>query len=108
MILSGHQPCYLPGIQLFCKMMHSDAFMHVPHSQYVHGSWHSHNFIRTGRLVVPTHSTLGESIAATKIDNSKHWQRKHLRAIELAYGNQPYFKRYFRDLEEIITHPFTF
>ena len=95
MILSGHQPCYLPGLQLFNKIMHSDAFMYVPHCQFQKGSWHHHNFIRTGRLTVPVKATLGQAIDEVSIDQTKEWQRKHIRSIELAYRNYPFFDDYF-------------
>jgi hypothetical protein len=102
MILSGHQPCYLPGIQLINKIMLSDAFMHVGHCQYQKQSWHSHNFIRTGELIVPVHATLGQSIDDVEIDYSKNWQRKHIRNIEAAYRGFQYFDDYFPTLEQII------
>jgi len=103
MILSGHQPCYLPGIQLISKIMLSDAYMHVGHCQYQKRSWHSHNFIRTGELIVPVRSTLGQAIDDVEIDYSKNWQRKHVRAIEMAYRGFKYFDNYFPVLEQI-TH----
>ena len=98
MILSGHQPCYLPGLGLFSKVMHSHAFMHVPHCQYVAGSWHSHNFIRGGRLTVPVRATLGNSILEAQIDYTKTWQRKHLHAMEINYSKAPYFQEFFPDI----------
>lgn len=102
MILCGHQPSYLPGLQFFSKVMHSDAFMYVPHCQYVAGSWHTHNFIRTGRITVPVHATLGDSLNEVKIDYTKNWQRKHLRAIEMAYVGSDFFRTYYNDLHSII------
>ena len=104
MILSGHQPCYLPGLQLFNKMMHSDAFMYVPHCQFQKGSWHHRNYIDSGLLTVPVHGKLGVPIDQVQIDFSKNWQKKHLRAIELAYGNDPFFDDYFPDIKYVITN----
>lgn len=101
MILSGHQPCYLPGIQLFNKIALSDAFMFVGHCQYQAKSWHSHNFIRTCELIVPVHSTLGESINETKIADGV-WRRKHVKSIELAYQGFRFFDDYFPRIKEII------
>ena len=43
MILSGHQPVYLPGIQLFNKIALSDKFMFVGHCAFEDGSWHNRN-----------------------------------------------------------------
>jgi hypothetical protein len=105
MILSGHQPCYLPGLQFFSKVMHSDAFMHVPHCQYLAGSWHSHNFIHSGKLVVPIHATLGQAIDEVKVDYSQSWRRKHCRAIELTYSKFPYFAEHWPDIQWFIEEP---
>ena len=102
MILSGHQPGYLPGLQLFNKIMLSDAFMYVPHCQYQAKSWHSHNYIRTGKLIVPVHSTLGDAICDVKINYSTPWRRKTLRSIEMAYGRSPYFGDFFPDIKFVI------
>ena len=104
MILSGHQPCYLPGLQLFNKIMHSDAFMYVPHCQFQKGSWHHRNFIRTLKrpLTVPIHAKLGESIDEVRIDFSQPWQRKHIMAIQTAYGKAPFFDDYLPDLKYAI------
>ena len=106
MILSGHQPCYLPGLQFFNKVMHSDAFMYVPHCQYQAKSWHSHNYICTSKLIVPTHSTLGNSLFEVTIDYSETWQRKHLRAIELAYSKTPFFKQYYEELSLLLNNKY--
>ena len=82
--------------------MHSDAFMYVPHCQFVAGSWHSHNFIRTGRIHVPVHATLGNSIDEVTIDYTKPWQRKHIRSIEMTYGKFRYFQDYWYKIKPFI------
>jgi hypothetical protein len=97
MILSGHAPTYLPGIQLFSKIALSDVFMHCGHLQYQSKSWHSHNFIRTTELIVPVHKTLGDQINKVKIADGR-WRRKHIRSMEMAYEDKrkfPFFGIYF-------------
>ena len=101
MILSGHQPCYLPGIQLFNKIALSDTYMHCGHLQYQAKSWHSHNFIRTGELIVPVHRTFGDQINQVTIADGR-WRRKHVKAIEVAYTGFRFFDHYFKPLEAII------
>lgn len=103
MILSGHQPCYLPGIQLFNKIALSDAFMFTGHCQYQAKSWHSHNFIRTCKLTVPVRTTFGDSIDNVLVSEG-NWRRKHIKSIELAYRTFPFFEDYFPRLEQIINH----
>lgn len=104
MILSGHQPVYLPGIQLFNKIALSDAFMFVGHCQYTPKSWQTRNYIRTGMLSVPVAHFFGQSINETRLVDG-NWRRKHIKSIELAYKDSDYFDDYFPGLAEIIAYP---
>lgn len=110
MILSGHQPVYLPSLHLFSKIALSDKFMFVCHCQFVNKSWHSRNNIRNDNdaltLTVPVLKTgrFGQSISKTII-NGDHWKRKHLGSIRNSYQKRPYFKDYFPRLEELIQQP---
>ncbi len=113
MILSGHQPVYLPSMHLFSKIALSDKFMFVGHCQFVNKSWHSRNTIRNGNqtltLTVPVMKTgrFGQSISETEINND-HWKRKHLASIRNAYQKRPYFKDYFPALELLINQPWAY
>lgn len=111
MILSGHQPVYLPGIILFNKIALSDAFMFVGHVQMSPKSWQQRNRIalngREVMLSVPVGGAFGTSIDATPvIDNG--WRRKHLGTIRQAYQKRPYFKAYWPGLEAILNEPHEF
>ena len=107
MILSGHQPTYLPGIQLFNKIALSDTFMHCGHLQYQAKSWHSHNFIRTCELTVPIHKTFGDQINQVTVADGP-WRRKHVKAIEMAYRGFRFFDDYFPVLKDIIMGDWNF
>ena len=58
MILSGHQPNYLPYPGLFGKIMMSDKFIYVTKVQFNKKSWQNRNRIKTRDgwiwLTVPT------------------------------------------------------
>ncbi|MCR6631138.1 MAG: WbqC family protein [Magnetospirillum sp.] len=107
MILSAHQPVYLPGIILFNKIALSDAFMFLGHAQVVVQSWHMRNRIRQGDneifLTVPIQKAgrFGQSIDETQVA-ADHWKRKHLQSIRQAYGKRPFFDRYFPAIEALI------
>jgi WbqC-like protein family len=107
MILSGHQPVYLPGIILFNKIALSDAFMFVGHCQYTQRSWQTRNRIRMGDdeqwLSVPVKKSgrFGQSINDTEILDD-YWKKKHLATIRQAYGKRPYVDSYYPQLEELI------
>lgn len=110
LILSGHQPVYLPGIILFNKIYLSDAFMFVGHCQYVKKSWHARNRIRLNQhelwLSVPvkTAGHLEQAINNT-FPASQFWKRKHLGSIRQAYGKMPFFNLYYPQLEaQLISH----
>ena len=47
MIISGHQPVYLPWLGLFHKMMLCDIFVYMDTVQYLDGDWNNRNKIRT-------------------------------------------------------------
>lgn len=105
LILSGHQPVYLPGIILFSKIALSDVFMFVGHCQFVKKSWHSRNRIRLADqelwLTVPvkTSGRFDQAINETFIVDGI-WKRKHLGSIRQAYQKAPFFKTYYPELED--------
>ncbi len=109
MILSGHQPCYLPSLQLFAKMAKSDVFMHCGHLQFQQGSWHNRNYIllngKRHRLSIPIQRPHLKPIRDNWFSDQK-WKAKHLKSIAWAYGNAPFFDDYFPTLKKIIfRHP---
>ena len=105
MILSGHQPVYLPGVILFNKIALSDTFMFVGHCQLSNKSWHTRNRIRLGdrefMLSVPVKKEQGQSINETQILEDG-WQKKHLGSIRQAYGKRPFFSEYFPQIEALL------
>lgn len=106
MILSGHQPVYLPSLLLLNKIALSDQFMFVGHCQYSPKSWQTRNYIRGHdnkplMLSVPVQKDMGQAIDETKFAGD-HWRRKHLRAIEMAYSKRPFFEPYYTGLANMI------
>ena len=110
MLITGHQPNYLPYIGFFHKVSLADTLVIVDVVQYVKRGpfgWINRNRIRTPQgwiwLTVPvkTKGKFHQSIMETEIDNSTPWARKHLKSIERNYQNTPYFHKYFDFLQEI-------
>jgi len=105
LILSGHQPVYLPGIILFNKIALSDMFMFVGHCQYVKKSWHSRNRIRLHdqelwlTIPVKTAGRFDQAINDTYTLNDV-WKRKHQGSIRQAYQKAPFFSQYYPELEQ--------
>ncbi|HVR84338.1 MAG TPA: WbqC family protein, partial [Planctomycetota bacterium] len=93
MILTGHQPNYLPYAGFFEKIARSDRFLVVDNVQFVKRGtfgWMHRNRIRSGSpegwdwLSVPILSKgrYTQEIREAEIDNSTPWPRKHWRSIE--------------------------
>ena len=110
MILTGHQPNYLPYPGFFYKIAQAEVFAIVDTVQFVkRGTFGYQNRakIRTHQgwiwLTVPVLSKgrYHQIICETRINNRIPWQKKHWRSIKLNYQKAPYFDRY-RDFFEKI------
>ncbi len=103
--LSGHQPCYLPSLQLFAKMNKSDVFMHCGHLQFRAGSWHHRNYIRLyGRkhlLGIPIQKPHIKPIRDAWFADQK-WKERHLKAMALEYHDAPFFGDYYPTIRDIL------
>ncbi len=100
MIISAHQPEYLPYLGFFYKMAKADKFVLVDHIQFSTGGFQNRNRIRTNSdpkgwawLTVPVISSGKgyQKINEVKIDNSIPWGRQHWKAIYFNYKKTPYF-----------------
>lgn len=107
MILTAHQPVYLPWLGLFHKIALADRFCFFDKVQYQPKDWNNRNKIKFNNgtanwLTVPVFrkSYLDHSYLEIKINNSIPWQRKHWRSIELNYSKAPYFYLYAKELSK--------
>lgn len=107
MILSAHQPVYLPWLGLFHKIAVADLFCFFDVVQYQRKDYNNRNKIKT-------HS--GEIWLSVPVESKQHfeksvgeicvvqngWQRKHLKSIQYAYQKAPFFRDYMADVESIL------
>lgn len=107
MILSVHQPQYIPWLGYFDKIAASDAFVFLDNVQYKAREFQSRNKIRTKDgwiwLTVPVESK-GRSrqmIADVMIDNEPGWADEHLMSLKTSYGRAKYFKQYFPFFQDL-------
>jgi hypothetical protein len=106
MILTAHQPVYLPWLGLFHKIALADCFCIFDIAQYQKKDFNNRNKIKTANgsllLTVPVNGKdrFGDQIKNTKIANNE-WKQQHFKAISLNYKNAPYFQNYIVDLEDI-------
>ena len=107
-ILSAHQPVYLPWLGLFHKIALADIFCVFDIVQYQRKDFNNRNKIKTASgpiwLSVPVKSSgrLNSLISDIEIINDG-WHIKHLKSIELNYKKTPYFDRYYQDLQKILS-----
>lgn len=100
------QPSYIPWRGYFDFIHEVDAFVFLDDVQYTERDWRNRNRIKTrdGKtlwLTVPTLGGRNQLIKDVLLDNSQHWQRKHLAALQHNYSRAPFFNRYFEGLENI-------
>lgn len=107
MIVSVHQPQYIPWLGYFDKIRRSDLFVFLDNVQYKEREFQNRNKIRTKDgwlwLTVPVVSKgLGRQlIADVAIDNSVDWAREHLLSLKSAYGRAEFFERYLPFFEDL-------
>jgi hypothetical protein len=107
MILSVHQPTYLPWLGYFDKLIRSDVFVFLDTVQFEKNGFINRNRIKTPNgpiwLTVPVKSKghTSSTLQETEIDNRQGWKEKHLKSIRLNYGKAPRFKYGYPKLEAL-------
>lgn len=106
MIVSIHQPMYLPWAPYICKIALSDIFVVFDNVQYPGGkSLTNRNYIKQNNtdvlLTLPIKKhPLGTKIYDIEINNSTNILRKHYKSIKLCYKNS-LGSRFLDDLEPL-------
>lgn len=106
-IVAAHLPAYLPGLELFCKMVQADAVILADHLQYSKHGVLNRNRIKTPEgarwLTVPvlTKGRGRQAIHAVEINNNERWAPTHWRALQTHYSKSPYFMHYADRFEQI-------
>ena len=105
MIVSIHQPQYLPWLGYFDKIAKSNIFVFLDDVQYKKNEWQNRNKIKTAQgwqwLTVPVSYKFGQCISKVLISNAVNWRKKHLTALTTNYNKARYFDEcgdFFQDL----------
>lgn len=107
MILSAHQPAYLPWLGYFHKIAISDVFVILDEVQFEKNSFTNRNKIKTSNgsawLSVPIlmNGHINKNISDMEIANRYNWREKHWKSIYLNYKKTPYFKLYSDFFEDV-------
>ncbi len=114
MILTAHQPVYLPWLGLFHKLALSDTFVFLDTVQYLKKDWNNRNKIKTTDgwiwLTVPvlTAGMFNQTLQEVRVDSALDWKRKHWQSIRLNYSKAPYFHRYADFFADIYSRDWVF
>lgn len=109
MILTAHQPVYLPWLGLFHKIALSDKFVFFNEVQYLPKDWMNRNKIKTASgeifLTVPVlrKGYREKKTSELEINNNTNWQEKHFKSIQINYKKSPFFDTYIHFFEEVYT-----
>lgn len=112
MIVSIHQPAYLPWLGYFDKILRSDLFIYLDTVQFQKGSFQNRNRIRTKSgpiwLTVPV-ETKGKlydlALKDVPVDHRQNWQSKHLASLKMNYGKAPFTADRLAQIEHFYTEP---
>lgn len=106
MIISIHQPDYIPYPGLFYKMWKSEKFVFLDDAQFSSDNMHHWNRIKTPqgecRLKVPVKHKFGDPINQVVTRDELKWKKKHLKTIEMNYKKAKYFADFFPIFQELL------
>ena len=98
MIVSIHQPQYLPWLGFFNKWQCADLFVILDHVQYQKNGLQNRTQIKSPPswvwLTVPVSYNYPSPIYKVKISFSIGWQEKHKQLIYQNYKQAPYFNKF--------------
>ena len=112
MIVTVHQPHYMPWLGYLHRMARADLFIVLDHVQFERGNYQNRTMIRVDGeprwLTVPVvqHSQK-ERIVEKQIDNAlagtpRWWSSAHFQTIRHAYREAPFLGRYLPELRRIL------
>lgn len=92
MIISIHQPAYLPWLGYVERIMQSDIFVFLDSVQFEKNSFTNRNLIKGANgphwLTIPikTKGHLNKSLSDIEIASDMEWRKKHLLSIKTCYS----------------------
>lgn len=107
MILTAHQPVYLPWLGLFHKIALADKFVFFNEVQYLPKDWMNRNKIKSSAgeilLTVPVlrKGYRDKKTSELEINNETNWQEKHLKTIMINYKKAPFFDNYIPFFQDV-------
>lgn len=108
MIVTIHQPEYLPWMGFFDRIDKADVFIVLDDVGYQKNAFINRNRIKTVDgwkwITIPVKGrSPNKKINEVLIDNSKKWQESQLSVIKKSYENSPNFKKYYGFIEKALS-----
>ena len=89
MIVSIHQPQYMPWLPYFSKIDKSDLFIFLDSVDFQKNGLQNRNEIKTAQgrnwLTIPVHHKSGQKIYETTMPHNVNWKKKHLQTLRSFY-----------------------
>lgn len=107
MILTAHQPLYVPWLGFFHKIMLAETICILDDVQFSDGDYINRNRVRTKNgsqwLTVPVQKKghLLRSIRETRIVGHD-WRERHIGIIKQGYSGAPFFENYFSEISDLL------
>lgn len=105
MIVSIHQPQYLPWLPYLLKVAESDAFILLDSVDFQKNGLQNRNQVKTAQgahwLTVPVRHSLGQKINDVQIDDTADWRKKHWQTILQSYRKARAFSGYADEIESV-------
>lgn len=114
MIVTAHQPAYLPWLGYIHKIALSDTYVILDNVQFEKNSFTNRNKIYSTQgelmLTVPLQMKghIGKPIKEIRISNIENWRKKHWNSIKQSYTKAPFFERYVSELESFYSKEWVF
>jgi WbqC-like protein family len=89
LIVTAHQPNYLPGVSVLEKIAAADAVIWLDEVQFSHGGWSNRNRMPDGSwLTVPVAHLENHCLPFNRVKIAEHgnWRDKHCRTLVQHYG----------------------
>jgi hypothetical protein len=112
-VLTSHQPVYLPWLGLFHKIALADTYCFFDVAQFLLKDWNNRNRIKTDQgaiwLTVPVlkKGYVEKAIREIEIDNSHDWRKKHWHSILFNYKAAPHFRAHADFFEDLYRRDWT-
>jgi hypothetical protein len=107
MIVTIHQPDFLPWIGFFERWQNSDLYVVLDDVQFLRRGWHHRDKIKVKDgikwLTVPVKKKgrYFQTINNVEIDYSTGWAHKHLKTLEMNYKKAQNFKYFHEKLKSV-------